>query len=213
MSLARFARQPDIMADDAWQKIRVGLRLDMSDSGSSLATNTFNFRVGLCSGTASIYGDAGGPAHGINSRLIPGTRLTAPIRYLTSFISGELFVAGVKTFSGGDLETGTAYTGATGTNRTLFFVDFERALLGNPTDMGVTVFRCTNASVSDVSQATFASAVVTEAAVVSEHAFTSTQTVTGVDEDTNGVFDHISINWVLSNPTFRISDLEVVRFA
>lgn len=213
MSLARFARQPDIMADDAWQKIRVGLRLDMSDSGASLATNTFFFWVGVCSGTASIMGDAGGPSHFIGSRLVPGTRSTAPIKYGTTFIDAQEWVSGSLIQGSLDLESGTTFTGATGTNRTLFFVDFTRNIGGISGNFGVTVFRCNNSSVTDVSQATFDSAVATENAVVSGHAFTSTATLTGVDEEADGVFDHINVNWVLSNPTFRISDLEVVRFA
>lgn len=203
------------MLGTTWQKLRIGMRLCMSDSGGD--ATSCSFHVGICKGSTSIFGDGGSaPQHFIGANFVGNfntfIRATGPTRYGCSFAAAEEWLNGVLLIGNGgsgDLEPGTWQIGATDSNRTLLFLD----ILKNISGWKVQVFRNTDASVADVSKATFDAQVINESASVPGHGFAPVNTWGTVDEATNGYFDRVNLNWNHDSPAFKISDLTVVQFA
>jgi len=206
----RFARPPSFMQSGSWQKLRIGLRLCMSDSGAN-ATSSF-LHIGICAGTSAIMGDAT-PAHWFGLELVGNfnvyQRFTSPTRYLCPFISGYNVVNGVQVSGhAASMETVGWQIGATDTNRTLFFLDIAK---GSP-DYTVSFFRNTGTACTDVDAATFLSLVSSSSPSLTDHSFT-TPASWAVNEATEGQFTAVNVSWNHSNPVFKISELAVVRLA
>jgi hypothetical protein len=212
----RFARQPSFMLSTTWTKMRIGLRMCMSDSGAS--ATSCSLHVGISKGNTSIFGDAGSaPAHWIGCNYVGNfntfVRAASPVvQYGCSFVAGEEWVNGVLqigTGGSGDMEPSTWVLGATDSNRTCLFVDITKNIGG----WVLQYFRNTDTSCPDVSKATFDAQVVTESPTVSGHSLVPAQTWGIVNEATNGYFDHVNLNWNHASPTFKISDITLVKFA
>jgi hypothetical protein len=212
---SRFARQPFFMINSTWQKLRIGMRLCLADSGSDVSSCSLH--IGICTGDTNIFGDSGvSPTHFFGANMVGNfntfVRATGPTRYGCSFGAAEEWGNGVLligTGGGGDLEPNTWNIGATDSNRTLFFVDIIK---GNP-DWHIQLFRNTDTACTDVDKATFDAQVVNEVATLAGHSFTPLNDWGIMRESTYGVFDHVNINWNHTNPVFKISDLAVVQFA
>lgn len=208
LGIDRFVRQPSFMLATNWVKIRIGMRICMSDGGGDL--NGCNFWVGVCSGNTSIYGDVSGPAHAFGMSLFGNgfsvlARATAPTRYLSTVSGVTTTVAGVQTGAGADCEPATANIFCSDTSRTAYFVDITK---GSP-NFSATYFRNTSATATDLDKATFDAQVIMAVPTITNHGM-SNASVSGVDEATNGYFDHINVYWSRST-TIKISDLTVVR--
>jgi hypothetical protein len=208
----RIARQPSFMLGTTWQKMRIGMRLCMSDSGANVSPA--DFIVGVCSGNSSIYGDSGSaPKHFYGISLVGSfatfTRGTSPTRYGCAFSSGICFVNGsLSTSSATNMEPSTWNIGADDSSRTLFFVDITK---GNPA-WSLTYFRNTNTACTDVDKDTFDAQVILPSPSLTDHSFQSPQSW-NVNEAANGYMDHININWNFAIPVFKISDITVVKLA
>lgn len=203
------------MLNSTWQKLRIGMRICMSDSGAD--ATSCSFHVGICAGNTNIFGDTGvSPAHFFGANFVGNfntfVRATGPTRYGCSFAAVEEWGNGVLlvgTGGGGDLEPATWNIGAGDSNRTCLFVDIIK---GTP-NWSVQVFRNTATACTDVDQATFNAQVVNENAVVGGHGFTPVDPWGGVAESTYGVLNYLNIHWNHTTPIFKISDLAVVQFA
>jgi len=210
---SRFARQPFFMVGQAWQKLRIGMRLCMSDSGGNI--NPASFNVLACNGDTSIWGDPGAaPHHAVGMNWVGNfatfIRATSPVtQYGCSFSSGSCFVNGVNVSSVGvDMEPSTWCIGATDNNRTVLFVDIQKG----PTQWTLSYFRNTDNNCVDVSKATFDAQVVSGNPVIAGHGFQTPGNLL-VNEAANGIMDHINVSWNFGVPVFKISDLAVVQLA
>jgi len=214
LGAGQFARQPLFMQSSSWTKMRIGMRLCMSDAGAD--ATSCSFHVGICHNNSSIFGDAGAsPQHFIGANFVGNfntfVRATSPTRYGCSFVAGEEWLNGVLLVGdggAGDLEPSTWVIGASDTNRTLMFLDITKNVGG----WKLNIFRNTSTSVTDVDKATFDSVVTTESAVLTGHSFAGEQTWGHVDETTNGAFNHVNLSWNHNTPVFKISDLTLVKF-
>lgn len=187
------------------------MRYCFTDVGTSLTSA--QLRVGLCSGTTNILGDAT-TDHFVGFRLTGNsatlTRGAGPPAYYTwDYTAVSVVVDGVSSDTG-DIEPAIYYTSAATTNRTCLFCDIARS----GTTFTMDYFRQYSTAVADVSQATYEAQLLNDDATIADHAFISSPGTRTADEATNGVFDHINISWDNgTGASMEISDLALVRLA
>lgn len=203
-------RQVQCLDAQWWWKIRIALRLCMSDSGANSTASTLEF----CLSTQGSYRGMGNPnpTHGLlmgmtgNSNTL--TRATSPTSYMWNFTGVNTLHDNASIASGSqDCENGSHYVGAEDDHRVLVFCDVSR----RSTTYSIKFFRNTNLACTDVSRATFEAASLLEAPTVTDHSFNQGCTCV-VDEQTYGIFNSIGLNWNKASPTIKISDLRVVRW-
>jgi hypothetical protein len=128
--------------------------------------------------------------------------------YTSDFVYAEHYVAGALANVGAAaIENAYCIWGNVDNKRTLFFVDFAKA----GTTLTIRCFRNTNTVIADQSVSDFESVSIVEAAARTNHGFNNGTTCTS-DEVTYGYYDHVNIFWNKATPTFKISDLRVIRF-
>lgn len=207
---SRFARPVAFMTGNSWQKIRIAMRLCMSDTGGSVSP--CSFYVGICAGTSAIIGDPSA-AHWFGVNFVGNFNTfgyaTSPNRYQCLFAAGGNIVNGVLVSSSpADMETDQWQIGAGESNRTCLFVDI---LKGNP-NYSCQYFRNTQNACTDVDSATFLNQALNDPPTIADHSFVAAQSW-AANDTTQGQFTAVNISWNRTTPVFKISDLAVIQLA
>lgn len=210
LDISRFARPVAFMVGNSWQKLRVAMRLCMSDTGGSISP--CSLYVGICQGTSAIIGDpTAAHWYGVNfvGNFTTFSHSTGPSRYGCAFAGGGNIVNGVLvSSSGADMENDTWQIGATDSNRTCLFVDITKG----PVNYTCTYLRNTQNACTDVDSATFLNQALNDPPTIADHSFVPAQ-AWAVNEATQGQFTAVNISWNRSSPVFKISDIAVVQLA
>lgn len=206
LSNAQFGRL--ITLPVGWSKVRVGVRLHMTDSGANL-TGTPRFAIGLGSGVSAMVGDA------VTTNWIGLINNNASWTRSAQTYQSEQWCVAKKV--GATLTTGTtviaaaAYypnQAATSTaDRALRFVDITK---GSP-NYTLTGFYKNDPTVADVSAATFLSQMILASPAVTFHQ-TGTNQVIAFSE-VAGTLDAVQIWWDHADALFEICDLAVAVLA
>ena len=199
-----------------WQRIRIALRLRITDSGANVAASPV-FVVGVCSGTSQPYNNGSGNTQHFFGCYENGTTWTrgaasgdVPAYYATTTNGGvSLRRVGTTTaWAGGPLH----YTFRAMTEtRSLYFVDIQKAA-GNWSMM----LHCKGhpADAYDCTYEDFLDKAILDTFSWQNHSQYSWRSASYTpDEAANGYFDAVNVSWDRSNPKIEISDLAIVRFA
>lgn len=214
LSNSNFARKWSTVLGSSWTKLRVGCRITTTVTGGNLSGSP-RFSVGIQSGTTNLYMDAGGPTHWAGV-------ITFDTGWLRSTPSGVETLnfwnsSAPPAFSKKIATTVTSATAgdliprahdATTENRACYFVDITK---GSPNFTGTFFGKSANSS-GDVSLATYLAQVATDAASITNHGFSTSQTL-AVSEGTNGTFDSIGIAWDRTDAKIELSDIAIVRLS
>lgn len=190
-----------------WNVLRVGVRMHMATIGANL-TGTPRLFIGMCSGTANIFGDAT-TTHAVGMLTNTATWLdnAGGGYYDTSFFSPAKRVAAV-------ISTGTSFgqtliaAPATAANRNLFFIDITK---GSP-NFSFRHFGQATGVTTDVSAATFLTQMEASTPSLANHTYSSSQTL-AVDEATDGFLDSVCIAFDRVSTPIEICDVAVTRFS
>lgn len=200
LSNSHFARPHGITT---WNKLRIAFRWSMRDSGANL-TGTPEFAVGLCSGSANIFGDLT-CTHFVGMRT---TRVTwdrtagPPANYAVYITQAGKLVGTTFTLGGNWLSVaGQAMADAAGGNRFCWFIDITK---GSPNYTLGGYARVTG-NAGDISETTMKAQAEIDAATLPEHGLNNANTV-AVNEATDGILSHVCFSWNRSTPEIEISD-------
>lgn len=199
---SHFARL--ISIGTGWNKVRVGIRLHMEDTGVD-AVSTPRFAMGFCSGTANQFGDAT-TTHFVGILSDAATWSVAPgVRYAAANMFKPAKKVGVTTTLGATA-FGTVFIPAPAStaNRNLMFVDITK---GSP-NYSFHQFATSATPTTDVSAATFLSQMELATPSLTEHTYYGPQTL-AVDEGADGTLDAINFSWDRTNPYIEICDIAV----
>lgn len=213
MSNSQFARGLAIGTN--WNKIRIGLRISMTDTGANIAGSPV-FAVGLCSGTTNIFGDASCdnfvgilPASGSVFQRQAGSSdpryLTNPGSFVTARKVGSTLTRGTDIIK----DAGEAViTCDVANKRVVFAVEIEK---GSP-NYTVNIFARANNAITDVSYSDFYATMATvgNCALVN-HAYGTARTV--ACSEVAGSFNAVNISWDVVSPVIEISDLTITRLS
>lgn len=212
LSNSQFARE--LPFGTTWNKIRVGVRFHMRNTGADLVS-TPNFALGVCSGQTNLYGDA-------TTTHFVGTRSTSASWF---FSGGNKYLVSNGTILphkrvGSTGTSGSAFFPATawgigaqaataGADRSLFFVDI---LKGSPNfTLQCFGWQNTGAAPVDVSLTNFLLQMELATPNQANHTFSATQTL-AVDEGVDGSLDNFMMSWDRTSPEIEVSDIAVTRF-
>ena len=215
---SNFARLWSADVGTNWTTIRVGCRVSVEDSGTSL-TSTPRFAFGICSGTSNIFMDAT-TSNWIGLVTYGGTwtRSTSPTKYMLGngsyFDSGIAAAKRVGSTLTTDAFTNSPFPGATylfdaTVNRVALFVDITK---GSPNFTVRPTYYKTSAA-NDVSVDTFLSQVAVSVPSITGHQYGNETKSIAIDEATNGFFNAINVAWDRTSPAIEISDIAVVKLA
>jgi len=223
LSNSNFARLWSSDIGTTWNKIRIGFRISMTDSGGSMSS-TPKFAFGISSGTSNIFMDAT-TTHwlGALSNMSIWTRTAGPpVQYTMNGAAGASIFAAKKintTTTIGSALAGLSGSGtfivtlrdATTANRGVIFLDITK---GSPNfTLAVTIYPWANSS-TDVSVAAYLTQLSIAVPSLPDHVnYEGTTATVAVDEATNGYFNAINIAWDRSDALIEISDIAVVRFS
>lgn len=191
----------------AWQKLRIAMRWSMTDTGATIAGSPI-FAVGLCSGDTNIFGDAT-TDHFVGVKTTgatwPRTTPGPPSCYQVYPTQSGKLVGVTWTLATNWLSSaGQAMSDAPNGNRFCWFIDITK---GDPT-YTIGGYANVTGNAGDISEATFLTQSNNVVAVMPEHALGNSGTV-AVDEDADGVLDHVCVHWNKATPEIEISNLKV----
>lgn len=213
LSNSHFARLHGV---SSWSKLRVALRISMTDSGGNLAS-TPEFFVGLCSGTTNIYKDSTTDhCVGVQTFSSGWTRNTSS--FTAWYTSGGSAIRPIKKV--GSTVTNGSAIGADGLNlpadvtsgtphRAVYFVDIST---GSPNYTVQTYYWTTGSNFTDWSASDFLTNAELDSPSVSQFGKSATQTI-AVNEGTDGTLNAVNVYWDRTTPQIEISDLAVVKLA
>ena len=192
-----------------WTKLRIGIRWCMRDSGAEInnpAQAGFQplFSVGLCSGSANIFGDAS-VQHwvGVKTTGTSWPRIAGPPTGYQLFPTqsgktvGTTFTLATNWLSA----TGYILSDVAGGNRGCWLVDITK---GSP-NYTIGGYARANGNAGDISLATFQTEAAIDVPTLAEHSVVNVASV-AVDEGTNGTLDHVCFHWNRETPEIEISD-------
>lgn len=205
---SNFARPHGV---STWTKLRVAVRLSITDSGANITSNP-RLAIGLCSGSTNIFLDAT-TTHWVGC-LMDGATWTRgagpPIQYAmpsSGWVPAKR--VGSTTSKGTTHHAGADFLhDATAAFRSLWCVDITK---GSP-NFTYNLYMRNSAGTSDVTLANFLANVELASPNVNAQHFQATQQTLAVDE-ADGTLDHVNIAWDRSDPKIEISDLAIVRLS
>jgi len=205
-----------------WQSIRVAVRMSVRDSGTDITSipTTPRFAIGLCSGNTNLFLQ-GTCKHFIGFITSPNSFFLNMARNATGSPNYEFFgkpgkkVGAVISEAAGNAgQKAISYVyDSTVAKRSMLFIDITRPQAG-PGGSGTFAF---NTFARNIRSATDASlGDYTTQAVTVPPAFTGHQNITGwtlgnVDENTDGILDHVSVAWNKTTNPVEISEVGIVR--
>jgi len=198
-----------------WQRLRIALRLRITDSGANVQSSPF-FVVGVCAGTTHPYNNGSGLTQhffGSYENSATYTRNAAsgstPVNYSLSANTGvSLRRIGASTgWAGGPLHYALRFMTET---RCLYFVDIQKAT-GN---WSMLLHYKGSADSYDCSYEDFIDKAVLDTFSFQNHGNYAWRSANfSPNEADNGYFDAVNVSWDRSNPKIEISDLAIVRFS
>jgi len=208
LSNSNFARKFSV---STWTKLRIALRLSITDSGANITSNP-RLAIGLCSGSTNIFLDA--TTTNWAGCLMDGATWTRnagpPINYAmpaSGWVPAKR--VGSTTTKGTTHHAGNDYLhDATAAFRSLWCVDITK---GSP-NYTFNLYMRNSAAVSDVTLSNFLANVELASPAVNAQHFQSTQQTLAFDE-VAGTLDHVNIAWDRTDPKIEISDLAIVRLS
>ncbi len=196
----------------SWTKLRLGIRMQMTDTGSGLTSA--QFFMGVCSGSTNIFGDettthaCGWRSTGVWTRETSGSA----VHYHPT---GGTMKPTKRV--GSTITDGTAFFPVTACRfnaraaseiaaRTVIFVD---VLKGSP-NFTFQLFGYTDSTAEqDVSRDTFLVEVARAIPSISNYTQSATQTLAVNEAD--GSLNHVGIHWDQSVPMMELCDIAVSR--
>lgn len=202
-----------------WNKIRIGVRWQVA--GSTNIIGTPRMVIGVCAGSAAIYGDAS-VGHFVGTRQNePTWTITGGNRYLVNGNTWECFkrigvadTAGSGSLGLNAVQWGIGPNAATPTaNRSVFILDITKGspytlqiMLGwNNSDSG-------GAAPTDVSRASFLQTMMQSTPTLAQHRAGTARTLT-VNEATNGTLDHVNMHWNQAGHIMEICDWAIGKIS
>lgn len=211
-----FARPHGI---SSWNTLRIGIRLQMENTGANLSGNPHIF-FGLCCGTSAPMGSAI-PTHAVGWWTNPatwvytaasGSNLTYYAGNTTNSCAGIVTVKGVTTASGVSAVAVQFNFPAdpTAATRRMVFTDIFK---GSP-NYTFRVF-IPNAAVAapDVLNTDFLAQLVKTTPSFTNHTYGASSGAVAVNEAVNGTLDCVNIWWNRSVPKIHICDLALYKLA
>lgn len=216
LSNSQFARA--IPFGTTWNKIRIGVKWDITSSGGNL-TGTPRFAIGVCSGNANLFGDAT-TTHFVGIRSNEATwTLTNSNRYLVNGSTiqpikkvGTTVTAGTAFFSGVQWGIGAGAASAAA-DRTQCIVEITKGSPNFTIQMLGWINPGGTSAPADNSDASFYGNM--EGAgnpAATNHTFSAANTV-AVSEGTDGNLDYINMFWDRTTAEIEISDWAVSRLS
>lgn len=210
LSNSQFARA--LPFGTTWQSIRIGMRLDMRDTGADLSS-TPRFWFGVCSGSTNLVSDATttnfcGCATNVATWGRSATRynkLTSGIVCATRVGSTNVFSSGGNVLSGSSIIQNQAASAAA--DRGLWFIQITK---GSP-NYTYRCFYSQTDGAADRSHTEFLEQMEQVTPSLTGHAWSNA--VVLATSEAAGAFDHIMISWERTYPEIEISDIAVARFS
>jgi hypothetical protein len=199
-----------------WQRIRVALRLRVTDSGANVQASPV-FVVGVCAGTSHPFNNGAASTQHFFGCYENGTTWTrtaesggVPAHYATT-TNGGVSIRRIGTttgWAGGPLHYTQRFTTQT---RCLYFVDILKAagnwsMLQHGKGHPVDAYDCTYEDFID-------KAVLDTFSFQGHSQYGWRSANFSPNEADNGYFDAVNVSWDRSSPKIEISDLAIVRFA
>ncbi len=200
----------------SWQKIRIGMRFSIYDTGSdaTVAPGTFmGLQLGICQGDSYALTDPNIvdfmgfkiPDGSTRTYWSRGSGYAPAIYYSTDYIC--LLTKTGASWTRSSVTNGNTYLAAApAILRSLLYLDITK---GSPS-YTLTLRSPTSASMTDASRYAYLTSLENEAAPVSPAAFSAT-TLT-LDYAGAGLHDSVAIHWGNLIPAIDICDINVLRF-
>ncbi len=210
LSNSNFARTWSSTLGTNWTKLRVALRVIMTNNAGASIAGSPVFAVGVCAGTNNIFQDLTCS----NWVGVVTTEATWAFAGTGTNIYFQSLNANAATKVGALMTTGAVMTTAlhikadpSALNRSLLFVDITK---GVGTNITVGAFMRTASNVADVSYDTFLERAEVAVPVEAFHAFV-TPVAVPVDEAANGYLNSVNVAWGITTPHIHICDVAIVK--
>lgn len=196
---------------DNWTKLRIGLL--WSINASATVSSSPRFAIGVCNGTANLYGSASTNHFvGVFPNISSFSYTSGPPAYLlTSVVKPRKRVGTTNTDSGSGIIS-PYMSAAPASIRSAFYLDIEKGSPNYTFQVGAP--DTTGAAQTDITWAKFLEGMEIGMADMGSwttgYADGNAQTV-AVDEDADGVLNALNIYWNRDSPTIEVSGLAYAR--
>jgi hypothetical protein len=205
-----------------WKSIRVAVRMSVRDSGTDITSipTTPRFAIGLCSGNSNLFLQ-NTCQHFIGFITSPNWFTLEMARNVIGNTNYEFFgkpgkkvgaVISEADGNAGQKAINYVYD-STVANRSMVFIDITRPQYG-PGGSGTFSFNTFARQIrgaEDASLSNFTTQAVTVPPVFTDHKNITGWTLDNVDENTDGILDHVSVAWNKTTNPVEISDVGFVR--
>lgn len=219
LSNSNFARLWSNDLGTNWTKIRVGGRISIDDTGTTI-TSTPVLAIGICSGTSNIFMDAttthwaGVVSNGANWPNASANANTGfyeiggnwPFSVTSGFYVAKRI--GSTTTVGSQMTGDFQFIMANTVKATAFMLDITK---GSP-NFTYALLWADQTGTAHVTSDTLLAQLPLASPSISSHGYTGNFTQ-AIDEATNGYFNAVNISWDRTSPAIEISDIAVVRLS
>jgi len=192
-----------------WNKIRIGLRQTMPDSGGNVGS--LKWGLGVCSGLTNLFGDATttnffGLGPDVYANGVTATRVAGPP---PSYSWSHFAVRRVgSTYTAGSGSVGHIFADPATGYRTIFLLDITK---GSPNWTANFFRRSVNTTPADISKEVFLQQMEAATPVLTNHA-ASGNIALAMDEGA-GACDSVNLSWNTSSPGIELSEIAVARLS